>query len=76
MNLDEVQYKRKVSLSFECGSVSGGDCTKQALTLNFISKKIRYRRLLTEQQLLERMEKGKFPGYVQCNNETPKNSRS
>ena len=40
MNWDEAIYKRKVSLSLKCGNVSGGDFTKKALMVNYISGRI------------------------------------
>ena len=36
----EAIYRRKVSLSFNCGNVSGGDFTRQPLMLNYISESI------------------------------------
>ena len=40
LSWEEVTHKKKVSLSLICGGVSGGDCTKQTLMLNYISVKI------------------------------------
>ena len=33
-------YRIKVSLSLNCGNVSGGDFTRQPLMLNYISERI------------------------------------
>ena len=38
--LDEAIYRRRVSLSLKCESVSGGDFTRQPLMLNCISERI------------------------------------
>ena len=40
MNWDEAIHRRKVSLSLNCGNVSGGDFTRLPVKLNYISERV------------------------------------
>ena len=39
MHWDKAMYKKEDSLSLKCGSVNGGDYTKQPILLNNVSEK-------------------------------------
>ena len=61
INWADTVYEKKASLSLYCGSVNGGDCTRQA---TLFKKRIReifiYRRSLAAEQLLNEIKNAKF----------------
>ena len=62
---DNAFYEKWALLSLKCGSVKGGDCTRQAIKSKHISEKnCLYRRSLAAENLLEELQNEKLFGYV------------
>ena len=60
----------------KCRNVTGGDFTRQPITLNNIRENFPYRRSFKKHKLLKEIRKRNLLGYVQCDFELLRNLRA